>query len=334
MSAQDFLSFARNAKDRSPLYAQLAWQIADAPELLALCEVAAPGQPKANLFFAAVQRLLRDRPDEPLRAYYRSFVENPAAAKDAYASFHLFALDHAEAIKRLIATRRVNTNEMQRAALLLPAFCLAAEEGQPLHLIEIGTSAGFLLSWHRCRYRYGEVHVGDGAIELTCTPRSPLPTLAEKLPAVGARIGLDLAPTDVGDEEEARWLEALIWPEQVERRLRLRQAIAEVRRDPPQMIAGDALESLSAAFESLPRDGLAVIFHSFCLVQWPDDAKARLMEKIHSLAKMRPLVLISLEQEGKLAGQLSITWPGREEKRLLAEGDPHGSWIDWKNERR
>jgi len=34
---------------------------------------------------------------------------------------------------------------------------------------------------------------------------------------VAGRIGIDIAPVDVADADAVRWMEALIWPDQVER---------------------------------------------------------------------------------------------------------------------
>ena len=51
----------------------------------------------------------------------------------------------------------VQTNEVRRSALLLPAFFLVSREaqGRPLYLLEIGTAAGLNLLWDRYGYDYG-----------------------------------------------------------------------------------------------------------------------------------------------------------------------------------
>ena len=56
--------------------------------------------------------------------------------------------------------------------------------------------------------------------------RGPVDGLLGALPAIEYRMGADLDPVDLrGDPEAARWLEAFIWPEQVEELAVLRAAV-------------------------------------------------------------------------------------------------------------
>ena len=97
------------------------------------------------------------------------------------------------------------TNEAARAAVLRPAFGRAAEliDGQPMALVEIGTSAGLLLVPDRYRYRY---HDGSRAeifrrrgLTIDCEIRGDgWPTPAGTPLAIASRTGIDLNPIRLG----------------------------------------------------------------------------------------------------------------------------------------
>ncbi|MER7753846.1 DUF2332 family protein [Kitasatospora sp. NPDC097643] len=92
----------------------------------------------------------------------------------------------------MLARRTQKTNEAGRWATLLP---LLASLPQPLALIEVRASAGLCLYSDRYRYRRASEVVGP-------------------MPEVVWRAGTDLNPVDVRAEDDMRWLEALVWPEQ------------------------------------------------------------------------------------------------------------------------
>ena len=58
-------------------------------------------------------------------------------------------------------------------------------------------------------------------------------------PDVVWRAGLDLNPLDVRDDEDVRWLDSLVWPEQTDRFTVLRSAVALARQDPAPIHRGD-----------------------------------------------------------------------------------------------
>ena len=66
---------------------------------------------------------------------------------------------------------------------------------------------------------------------LTAEATGPLPVPTAH-PEVAWRGGVDLNPLDVSDPDAMAWLENLVWPEQDERRERLRTAVEVARRGP------------------------------------------------------------------------------------------------------
>ncbi|MFX9015984.1 DUF2332 family protein, partial [Acinetobacter baumannii] len=85
----------------------------------------------------------------------------------------------------------------------------------------------------------------DAALQLSAPLRGPgRPDLDLDRERIGRRIGLDLDPTDLADDDRRAWLEALIWPEHQERRQRFAAAARLIRAEPPDLRRGDALDLL------------------------------------------------------------------------------------------
>jgi len=343
-----FVRFAtQEACDSSPLYARLSRAIADDPRILTLAAHARPGQPVPNLLFAAAQYLLLQGTASPLADYYpglAGFDHAPGGCPlsdrldgDPYPVFRSFCNEHEGAIARLLETRRVQTNEVGRAACLLPAFGLVARRagGQPLTLVEIGASAGLLLLWDRYGYDYGGGPVyGDAAssVRVRCAARGnsrpPIPT---PFPSVTYRIGLDLDPVDARDGNQALWLRALVWPEHAQRAALLTRALEMARQDPPPLCAGDALDLLPRLLPAVPSDAAVCLYHCYTLNQWPREARARLSDLLAEHSHRRDLYRVSLESHGAAYPELRLAayQRGVESEGKLARCYAHGAWIEW-----
>ena len=144
-------------------------------------------------------------------------------------------------IGRAAASRRTQTNEVGRCIPLL--IGLSRFDG-PIALIELGAAAGLCLAVDRYAYSFdGDPVIGAGWPELTTTT-SGTGAAPTRMPEIVWRAGVDLAPLDVRDADDVRWLEALLPADRPARLARLRAAIATVRADPPRVVAGDALAML------------------------------------------------------------------------------------------
>lgn len=334
-----FARFAQGlSAHHSPLYSRLAAGIAADPELLALAGHAA-SRPEPNLFLSAVHLLLLGGAQHPVARFYPNLSDGATHRGDPYPPFRSFCLEHADGIREIISTRRVQTNEVRRCALLLPAFgAVAGRTGRPLALVEVGASAGLNLLFDRYTYDYGEGRTaGDprSAVHISCEVRGdveelPLPP---RLPAVASRVGLDLNPLDVRDPEPALWLEALIWPEEYAHRAPLLQsAINVVRQDPPKLVRGDALDLLPEVLEVVPAGATACVFHTFTVNQFSEEARRRFGDLLRKHANKRDLYRISIEWLGAEDAPLltlSALERGDETETLLARCDDHGEWIKW-----
>src|SRR5512138_1481491 len=169
---------------------------------------------------------LAEGPSHPL---WDGFVA-PARASDVTEMALAAALDGSrEGVYDALARRSVQTNETSRAvAWLWPAALAGASGGgRPIAIADVGASAGLNLVADALPPIWSD---GDGA---------PI-DVARGVRAV-SRLGLDPAPLDVLDADDARWLHACVWPGERERAARLLSAIdafraARIRPDAPVLV--------------------------------------------------------------------------------------------------
>lgn len=272
-----FRRFAVAAGDGgSALYARLSEGVAEDPEVAGILMAARPEQRQPMLLMAAVHHEVLREQSHPLAAAYRG--ERPD--EDPYPLFAAFCRERADALRELCATRRTQTNEPARCAVLLPCLAtVAARAGsRPLALIECGASAGLNLNFDRYAYDYGGGLRGGapGAAlliecELRGARRPPL-----DLPAIASRHGIDLDPADPADPGDARWLHACVWPDQPERHARLAAALAVAREHPVRVDRADVLEALPGAIAAAPADAHVVVLHSAFTAYLSDEQVERL----------------------------------------------------------
>jgi hypothetical protein len=332
---------AETRRNPAPLYEQFAMGVAGDDELKAFANTVRPGQPPANILFAAVHFLLLRGADHPLRRFYPNLNDGQRAGDlgAAFPAFKDFVAMHRKELAPLVRTRVTNTNEVGRSAVLHAGFrALAKETGEPLHLIELGPSAGLNLIWDRYGVRYirdGDFILG-GEADATLVLESEL--RGEEIPPVGAtprvahRIGLERNPVDLSRSEERDWLKALVWPDQVTRFARLEAALTIRMGESLTIREGDALELLPDALSEIPEDAATCVYHSFVTYQFSDEMRAALDDLLVAASLRRPLWRLSWE--GTLSGEAPLLLHGYRDgvrsTRLLAQCQAHGAWLEWK----
>ncbi len=341
---REFRFFAKMCEGSSELYATLSPRVAEDRQILFL---ASSGQGHAvNLLFGAVHYLLLAGAEHPLADYYPS-VGGGQPPSDAYPVFSEFCGEFKQQIIDIVSSRRVQTNEIGRCGLLLPAFSLAWERfnRRPLHVIEVGSSGGLNLLFDRYHYEYtsGGSSAGGRAAVHSCGPDCPVRIrtelrdrsacpLPEAMPYVGGRVGIDIAPVDVTDALAIRWVEALIWPDQLHRIELFRAAVALARTSPPLVIDGDGLDVVPRMVQSVPTDGLPCVFHSHMAYQMNDAWRDRFNALLADLGHGRDLVHISLEwlnDDPRPQLHLTVCAGGDRKTTHLADCDHHGGWMRW-----
>lgn len=339
----DFQHFADvETLPASPLYGAIARVIAADPELSALAAGRIPGEPTANGVLAAIHRRLLDRPAHPLAAHYPSVPERPRPTLDLAAALRAFVALERDAIVELVRTRRVQTNEPRRSAVLLPALAeIARIERAPIALVDVGTAAGFTLLVDRWRIEYvgrdGRVATGPSKARV----RLRIESTGEALPPVpgpgfglAAAVGIDPEPVDPGDAEAVRWLDALIWPEQHDRRERLRDALEVARAHRPRIVRGDAVERLGALLDSLPRDAVPVVVHTHVLSKISPAGRASLDSTLARASVGRRVHRLGNDFEkaqGPTYTLHHVVYEGGAERdrRGVARCDGHATFVEW-----
>ncbi|WP_291382045.1 DUF2332 domain-containing protein [Demequina sp.] len=328
--ARSVTTWIESALD-SPLYAFLASRISQDPQMLALVG-AIDNAPPLNLLFAGVQ--LRLNTADPLAAWYPHLAGADARPPDAdaYAAFSAYALDHAAELIEMGSTRRTQTNEVGRSAAILPWLVEAADAwGAPVHLVDIGASAGLNLCLDRFDYDYGDktvsaINPSATRLTLQCENRGGF-ALPDSAPAIATRTGLDLAPIDAMDADATAWLEALVWPEHTDRLERLRAALA-IRRDTDvRMVAGDAAVSLLETEANLP-PGPMLVFHTVMAYQLAATQRDAIDASLAEVATRRPVARVAMEPV-RGAGYLYLyTGLSYATAQVRAGAHAHGRWID------
>ncbi len=249
---------------------------------------------------------------------------------------------HTERAHLLAAlSRPPQTNEVLRSAALLPGLLhVAAVLRRPLHLAEIGASAGLNL-W--CdHYRHAPSNGGwawgdkAAALALRAEWRGEAPPVDAPLHIV-RRAGCDATPVDLAQPGEDGRLASFIWADQAERLARLRAAVAVVR---PQLATGGAVQARRAG--DFVREQLAtrrpgeafVLMHSVVWQYIAADEQAAITAQMQAAGAAAtahtPLAWLRFEppRPDLRVTLRCTTWPGGDD-RLLAEAHPHGAWVQW-----
>lgn len=278
----------------SPLYQALCPVVAEDEYVLGLLARRHRGQQASYLLFGAVHYLLLSGASHRLREFYPSLTggqaANPAAAGPALLDF---CRTHSDELAELIRTRLVQTNVVRRASGLRAVLHAVRRQcDRPVHLVEIGASAGVHLCFDRYTYVIGGRAFGPTGSPVTILTQwrgsGPPPDFGD-LPPIASRTGVDLHPVDAADPAERLWLRALVWPENQPEADLLAAALASVAADPPRIIAGDAVDVCAALGESLPPGEPRVVFHSATRMHVPAQRRAAFDAAIDSIGNGGPL---------------------------------------------
>jgi len=339
-----FRSFAATSATRAPLYRRLAESIADDPDVMAPLQAAPDTQAIPVLLFAAVHhQLLGDRA-APLARHYPNITPTPDAG-DPYPAFRSFVLEHVDALRTTIATRQTQTNEVGRCALFVPPMAMLDHEVGPISMIDVGASAGLNLLLDRYRYEYtpgGRVGP-ESPVHLPCSTRGHVP-VPDTLPRLAAAVGIDASPIDLDDDDGLRWLEACVWPDQIDRFERLVAAIDLAREVRPVVRRGDAVDDLVATVTQAASAGHPTVTNSWVLNYLSTDARQQYVATLDQLGQQFDLSWVLAESPASTEGLPIPTTDAAEEltvlslvrwrggQRLvqrLATCHPHGYWMHW-----
>jgi hypothetical protein len=239
----------------------------------------------------------------------------------------------------------VQTNDCGRSALIGPALTWVAQQVPgPYCLVDVGASAGINLLCERYRLDYGThgaTGPADSPVQIACEVTGGDPPIADRLPALARRVGIDLSPIDVSDPSDARWLLACVWPD-TGRAERVEASIRLAQQDPPTLVAGRANEVLPSVLAGLPAGATAIVTTTWAYSYFSMEERPEFVDLLRAESRRRPVVWVSADVAGVVdalgAGEPSdrdvlgavLLDGGAGPATVLAYVHPHGNWIDWR----
>lgn len=350
--ADRFRDFSDAFRSAAPLYSRFAERVAREPRILDLMRSADAEQRIPVLLFASVHYLLLNDPDQELGLHFPNLRRSrDALARDDQSAdaFVRFVLTHQGELTDLLATRSTQTNEVGRCNWFLFPFAMIESQVGNIARVDVGSSAGLTLLFSDIDYdvRNYDVQTGDliggrGTLTVQCRTRGYPPQL-DHVPSVVWSRGFDARPVDLFDEDHVRWLEACVWPEQVERFDRLIRAIDLARQHEIRVERGDAVEDIGAFVQRASRHGHPVVTTSWVLNYLTAAKRNEFVARLDDIGADTDLSWVIAESpretpelpvfgdSGEDITVISlVTWRlGRRESVRLATAHPHGDWINW-----
>ena len=233
------------------------------------------------------------------------------------------------------------TNETRRSIILLPGFLkIAARFQQPLHLLELGASAGLNQNWDHFNYETASwSRAGNSDVTICTDWRAPVPDHLDVDLEIASRAACDLNPLDLADPEEALRLKCYTWADQKGRLDRVDAAIALAQKNNTRVEQGDAAAWIADKLRQRRKSGVTVVYHSVFLIYPPRDVIAESMQTIRdagaAATEEAPVAWLSYESEALFGGNRDTPkmrarlemWPtGTVE--TYAESDGHVTYVD------
>ncbi|MAN73442.1 MAG: hypothetical protein CME84_05060 [Henriciella sp.] len=224
------------------------------------------------------------------------------------------------------------TNETRRCIALLPGFLeLAHRFDMPMHLMELGASAGLNQNWDRYAYETGSWHwPADEARGVTISTdwQTSAPRHLDAQPQIASRAACDLSPFDLSDPDQVMRLKCYTWPDQNERLSRLDAAVKLAQETGISVDKANAANWLEQKLMHRPAKGLTIVYHSVFLIYPPREVIGQIMSMIASYgmraSEAAPLAWLSYESEALFGGNRESprmearlqVWPGGEARTL------------------
>jgi hypothetical protein len=296
-----------DAAEASPLYQRVAVALSESEEALGAIKAAPARKRHPRVILAALHDLALAGRAPALAAAYAA-GDRDAAADAAIDTL----LGMTDSVVAIAARRQTRTNETGRCAVLYPAIAEAARRvgAKAVGLIDVGCSAGLNLNVDRVGITYsnGQSHnkshnkqaLGDPSspVQLSCSIVGDRPIPTRAMPEVVARVGVDPDPVDVTDADDARWLRACLWPDQLERVARLDAEMALAATAPPLLLRGDPVEVVPNAFTRVPADALPVVTTTWALSHFSLERRLRFLHRLDEAATGRAVAWVSAEGVG------------------------------------
>jgi hypothetical protein len=287
-----------DAAATSPLYERVAVALGESDDALDAIEAAPAHKRHPRVILAALHDLALAGRAPALAAAYAAGDGEAAARASIDTLLHM-----TDSVVAIAVRRPVRISDTARCAVLYPAIAEAARRvgATAIGLIAVNGSAGLELHVDRVGIAYSNgqaLGVPSSPVRLSCSIVGDRPVPARAMPEVVARIGVDQAPFDVTDADDARWLRACLSPDRPERIARLDAEMALAATAPPLLLQGDPLEALPDAVARVPADALPVVTTTWALSHLPLERRLRFLDRLDEAAASRTVAWVSAEGVG------------------------------------
>ncbi|HWG91799.1 MAG TPA: DUF2332 family protein [Candidatus Thermoplasmatota archaeon] len=267
----------------------------------------------------------------------------PADRDGLRSAFQGFWREASPDTRRFLREGKLQTNEISRApAWLFPAAALHVWFGASLRLLDLGTSAGLNLAADRLAWRWTtpqgilETEAAGTVIEQRVEGVLPFPGEGRLvLPAVEARLGIDLRPVNVRDPAQRLLLRSCVWADETVRLARLDAAMSAFTAfegpEAPRLVAGDMADEVARLPFPQPRSRPSVVlaFNTVATTYLPEEAYGRLASNLAARFRALPPGEAGLWVE--LEGPRMKDTRGPEDERFLRLTAhtlaPDGTWV-------
>ena len=333
--------------DYSPLNSALADAVSKSSWTLDFLREQPPHAHDPNMLLAAMQYLVLGGVAHPIAALYAD-VTGPLDGTSLTDLVESFCSEHEAELSHILSTRRVQTNEVGRSGgLALGLACAANLVGEPVGLVDAGTSAGLNLLMDRYLLRFGpgrQIGPESSPVQVDCRVEPADLPLPSRLPSISARVGLDRNPIDLTDPSNVRWLLACIWPG-TGRQERASAAMRAAGEHPPSLVNGDMVSDLGRVIESV-RPGPVVVMTSWSFSYLQEDERRAFERGLGAAAAGGPVVWVCCDSPGasdlfqpsepppddgdipSVFG-LAVFDRGEVRSHCLGYMHSHGAWVRW-----
>ncbi len=196
--------------------------------------------------------------------------------------------------------RSTQTNEPGRSAVLQAVVADLVRGDETVNILEVGASAGINL-----RFDQFPVRARDDANPLTlvCEDRSEIDR-TRRLPQVNKRVGIDLNPLSLADQEDRLWLKACLWAEERRRHERF-DAIVDAQKRWPRatILRGSVRERFDEAHDRCTTGGTTVIVNTWTAAYFSPDEREWYFDEVSRRCALGGVAWISVESP-------MVMWPG------------------------
>jgi hypothetical protein len=224
------------------------------------------------------------------------------------------------------------TNEVRRSSVLIAAaHWLTARHDLPLRLSELGASAGLNLMFDQFRLDIGAQSWGPGSATVRLTPQWHGPVPPDAPLRIADRRGVDLNPFQIESPADELRLLSYLWPDQADRMVRTRAALALASAT---VDKADAIDWLATRLSAPWPGQLHLIYHTIAWQYFSTEKQALGRDLIAAAGAAAttdaPLAWLAMEADDVAhgAGLTLRLWPGDVTIDLGRAGF-HGEWVEW-----